>query len=294
MRYATAGAQQPQASWLPPRWPRRQVLTAGGLAVAGAMVTRAVSAGFLRPGTGTGTASNPSPAAAASGATAASASPAPSIASAAPTPVATPTPAPTPATVTIPVPVYQQSMTLDCETAALQQGLAYYGHHVSQAELFALEGPDTRLPVMGANHTVVRWGNPYTNFVGYVNGSDWSPTGYGVYWPVILRLAQTHGLPNAVGGEGYAPSTIYSALASGHPVQVWIETRFARVTLGTWTAWDGTRVRYSYAEHSVTLTGVSPTRVRVNDVLNATQYWVSKTLFEANFADFNNMAVIFR
>src|SRR5438270_11544087 len=126
-------------------------------------------------------------AAAASGATAASASPAPSLASAAPTPVATPTPAPTPATVTIPVPVYQRSMTLDCETAALQQGLAYYGHHVSQAELFALEGPDTRLPVMGANHTVVRWGNPYTNFVGYVNGSDWNPTGYGVYWPVILH-----------------------------------------------------------------------------------------------------------
>jgi len=34
--------------------------------------------------------------------------------------------------------------------------------------------------------------------------------------------------------------------------------------------------------------------VRVNDVLDASQYWVSKSLFEANFADFNNMAVIFR
>ena len=77
-------------------------------------------------------------------------------------------------------------------------------------------------------------------------------------------------------------------------MQVWIETRFARVPLGTWTAWDGTAVRYSYAEHSVTLTGVSPTQVRVNDVLDASQYWVSKSLFEANFADFNNMAVILR
>jgi len=34
--------------------------------------------------------------------------------------------------------------------------------------------------------------------------------------------------------------------------------------------------------------------VRINDVLNASQYWVDKTLFEANFADFNNMAVIFQ
>ncbi len=35
-------------------------------------------------------------------------------------------------------------------------------------------------------------------------------------------------------------------------------------------------------------------QVRVNDVLNATQYWVDKAVFEANFADFNNMAVIFQ
>jgi uncharacterized protein YvpB len=199
-----------------------------------------------------------------------------------------------PATVTIPVPVYQQSMVLDCETAALQQGLAYYGIFVSQPTLFAQESADTRLPVMGANHTVLQWGNPYTNFVGYVNGSDWTPTGFGVYWPVILDLAHRYGLPNAIGGEGFAPSRIYSELAAGHPVQVWIETRFARVPLGTWTAWDGTPVRYSYAEHSVTLSGVSPTQVRVNDVLNASQYWVDKALFEANFADFNNMAVIFQ
>ena len=208
-------------------------------------------------------------------------------------PSATSTPTPTPTTVTLNVPVIQQLMVLDCETAALQQGLAYYGISVSQAELYALENADTRLPLMSANHTILQWANPYTNFVGYVNGSDWTPTGYGVYWPVILKLAQTHGLPNATGGEGYSPSAIYAALAAGHPVQVWIETNFMRVPVGTYTAWDGTQVRYSFAEHSLTLSGVSPTQVRVNDVLNGTQYWVSKSLFEANFADFNNMAVIF-
>ena len=264
---------------------RRQFLTVGGVALAGAVLSRTVAAEILSSPSalaGNGS-SSPSPSGGGQGGGAAT-----------PTPTPTPTPAPTPATVTIPVPVYQQSMVLDCETAALQQGLAYYGHFVSQAELFAIEYADTRLPVMGANHTVLRWGNPYTNFVGYVNGSDWAPTGFGVYWPVILGLARTHGLPNAIGGERFAPSRIYAELAAGHPVQVWIETRFARVPLSTWTAWDGTQVRYSYAEHSVTLSGVSPTQVRVNDVLNASQYWVSKALFEANFADFNNMAVIFQ
>jgi uncharacterized protein YvpB len=263
---------------------RRQFLAAGGVALAGAVLTRTAASAFLT--SPTHPAANVTPSTASSGGGQGGGS--------TPTATATPTPAPTPATVTIPVPVYQQSMVLDCETAALQQGLAYYGIDVSQSQLFAGEFADTRPPVMGANHTVLRWGNPYTNFVGYVNGSDWTPTGFGVYWPVILRLAHTYGLPNAIGGEGFAPSQIYSELAAGHPVQVWIQTRFARVPLGTWTAWDGTQVRYSYAEHSVTLSGVSPTDVRVNDVLNASQYWVGKALFEANFADFNNMAVIFQ
>src|SRR2546422_5634502 len=262
---------------------RRQFLTVGGVALAGAVLSRSVVSEILR----LPSLQSPSPSGGGQGGGSPSPSPSPTLSP-------SPSPAPTPATVTIPVPVIQQSMVLDCETAALQQGLAYYGIDVGQPELFAQQNADVRLPVMGSNHSVLRWGNPYKNFVGYVNGSDWIPTGYGVYWPVILDLARNYGLPNAIGGEGFAPSAIYSALAAGRPVQVWVETRFARVQLGTWTAWDGTAVRYSYAEHSLTLTGVSPTQVRVNDVLDASQYWVSKPLFEANFADFNNMAVIFR
>ena len=262
--------------------PRRKFLAIGGLGVVGALMSRSITSGAAAAFSPTATASLPL-----TGQTALT-----------PAAIATTTAkaavAPTPPTVTIPVPVIQQSMVLDCETAALQQGLAYYGYNVSQAELFSHENPDTRMPVMGANHTVLQWGNPYTNFVGYVNGSDYTPTGFGVFWPVILRLAQDYGLPNAIGGEGFAPGDIYAALGAGHPVQVWIETNFLRVPVGTWTAWDGTKVRYSYAEHSVTLSGVSPTQVRVNDVLNASQYWVDKSLFEANFADFNNMAVIFQ
>ncbi|TMF87561.1 MAG: hypothetical protein E6I07_07215 [Chloroflexi bacterium] len=258
---------------------RRQFLTVGGVALAGALLSRSVVSEIVKLP---------------------SAVPSPLVGDASPSP----SPlvgegrgggsAPTPATVTIPVPLIQQSMVLDCESAALQQGLAYYGIDVGQQQLFAQQHADVRLPVMGSNHDVLRWGNPYTNFVGYVNGSDWIPTGYGVYWPVILDLARNYGLPSAAGGEGFPPGEIYAALAAGNPVQVWVQTRFARVPLGTWTAWDGTAVRYSYAEHSLTLTGVSPTQVRVNDVLDASQYWVSKSLFEANFADFNNMAVILR
>jgi uncharacterized protein YvpB len=195
---------------------------------------------------------------------------------------------------TIAVPVYRQAMTLDCETSALRMGLATFGHYYSDAGLYALEKPDTRAPVMGANHTVVRWGDPYTNFVGNVWGSDTTPTGYGVYWPVIQSIARSHGLPNAYGGEGFAPASVYNALSAGHPVEVWVETNWARPWLGTWTAWDGRKVRFSYVEHAVILSGVSATQVRVNDPLHGTQYWISKSRFETVWHDFNNMAVIFQ
>src|SRR5438270_1775756 len=199
---------------------RRQLLGWGGAALAGAAVSGLSLPSLLKS---------------------ASAAPAPSqggglvsAATATASSSATPalTPSPTPATVTIPVPVIQQSMVLDCETAALQQGLAYYGIQASQAQLFAQEYADTRLPVMGANHTVLRWGNPYTNFVGYVNGSDWTPTGFGVYWPVILDLARSHGLPYAIGGEGWAPRARYAPRAAGLPVWASIETGLALVPLG--------------------------------------------------------------
>jgi len=196
--------------------------------------------------------------------------------------------------VTIPVPIYQQAMTLDCETSALRMGLATFGHYYSDSALFAYESPDTRAPIMGANHTVLQWGDPYTNFVGNVWGSDYTPTGYGVYYPVIVNIARSHGMPNAYGGEGFAPATVYSALSSGHPVEIWIETNWTRPWMGTWTAWDGRKIRYSYVEHAVILSGVSATQVRVNDPLHGTQYWISKWLFETVWGDFNNMAVIFQ
>jgi uncharacterized protein YvpB len=200
--------------------------------------------------------------------------------------------APSPGWVTIPVPIYRQTRNLNCETAALQMGLAYYGHYYSQDGLFAYENPDLRAAQW--INGVLHWGDPYTNFVGNVNGSETNLTGYGVYYPVILSIARSHGVPNAYGGEGFSPATVYAQLAAGHPVQIWMEAQWSRPAVRTWIAWDGRSIRYSLAEHSVILTGVSPTMVRVNDDQFGSQYWVSKWTFETSWRDFNNMAVIFQ
>lgn len=226
----------------------------------------------------------------------------------------TPTPSPTATTsptlgaeatpnqVTIAMPVYKQTMALDCETAALQMGLAALGHYYSQDALFASEPQDKRAPVLDPNNRkrVLQWGNPYTSFVGNVNGSDLGPTGYGIYYPIILSIAQSHGAPGSTGGEGMSAAQIYAALAAGHPVLVWVETgwenaRAAGYT-GTWTSWPDTgskSIRYSLIEHVVTLSGVSATQIRVNDPWKSgSQYWYSKAAFEASWADFDNMAII--
>ena len=213
----------------------------------------------------------------------------------APAPIAAAAPrvwAPQAGYVTIPVPIYRQTRNLNCETAAMQMGLAYYGHYYSQDSLFAYENPDLR-PAQWINGTL-HWGDPYTNFVGNVNGSETALTGYGVYYPVILSIARSHGVPNAYGGEGFSAATVYAELAAGHPVQIWIEARWSRPAVRTWIAWDGRNIRYSLAEHSVILTGVSSTQVRVNDDQFGSQYWVSKSTFESSWRDFNNMAVIYR
>ena len=224
-----------------------------------------------------------------------------------PTPESTPSPTPTAGAtpngvVTIAMPVYKQTMALDCETAALQMGLSALGHNYSQESLFAFEPQDKRAPVLDPSNKkrVIKWGDPYASFVGNVNGSDLGPTGYGIYYPVILSIAQSHGAPSSTGGEGVTAAQVYAALAKGHPVLVWVETgwenaRAAGYT-GVWTSWPdtgGKLISYSLIEHVVTLSGVSPTQVRVNDPWKSgSQYWFSKAGFEASWADFNNMAII--
>lgn len=223
------------------------------------------------------------------------------------TPTPTPTPIPTPiptvvatpnATVTIAMPVRKQLRGLDCETAALQMALAALGHSYTQDQLIAWQpAPDLKQPIMGpvvnGHKTVTHWGNPYQHFVGKIDGADWIPTGYGVYYPPLVSVAQQHGAPNSYGHEGFRASDIYAAVAAGHPVVVWVETGWMSAYVGKWTAWDGTTIRYSLLEHTVTLSGVSATQVRVNDPWKSgSQYWFSKAAFEASWADFNNMAII--
>jgi uncharacterized protein YvpB len=194
---------------------------------------------------------------------------------------------------TMAVPTFRQTRSLDCEAAALQVALAAVGTSVSQDWINATIGADTRPPEPGPGGTVARWGDPYTTFVGRIDGSEPRHTGYGVYDPPVAAAAVAAGRP-AQGHEGWDPWTLYDEVALGHPAVVWVDTTFSPVAMRQWTAWNGRSVPYAIGEHAVTLVGVDALAgtVTLADVRVGVRRTFPMARFEAFFASFGNMAVI--
>lgn len=177
--------------------------------------------------------------------------------------------------------------------------LGNQGIHTDEEALLALIGRDPRPGVVGSDGRLVRWGNPNVAFVGDPDGKLTNYTGYGVYAGPVAQAAQAAGgkvlawgtnLPPDR-GKGISPAAVYEALLAGHPVIAWISNTYHDLRLGTYTAFDGSTVWYSLTEHAVTLIGVRPDAVLINDPWFG-QAWHPKAEFESAFHAFEEMAVI--
>jgi uncharacterized protein YvpB len=190
------------------------------------------------------------------------------------------------------VPMIFQNHPLSCEEAATSMALAHQGIHVSQDQILREIGADRRpMYVDGAGR--VRWGNPYRTFVGNVNGSESNYTGFGTFYPPLVRVARAHGA-RILGYGTMSAATIYARLLAGHPVVVfstwdwrWHPRHDYLSFDGRWIPWIGPAI----SSHVYTAVGVSPTRVLINDPIRG-QYWVSKAAFEAGYSDFRE-AIVF-
>ncbi|MEA2646863.1 MAG: hypothetical protein QOE92_1946 [Chloroflexota bacterium] len=200
-------------------------------------------------------------------------------------------PAPPPPTSrTLGVPMIRQVYNLSCESAALQMALAYRGINASQTDILNVIGADRRRPVTDASG--FHWGNPYTSFVGDVNGSEANYTGYGVYAPPIARAATAFGGSVLFQGEGFAPAEVYKAILAGHPVVTWINYDYAYHAPRFYHAFDGQVVQFGAPwEHAVTAVGVNAGSILINDPLSSPR-WISKATFESTYGSFNHMAVV--
>jgi uncharacterized protein YvpB len=194
----------------------------------------------------------------------------------------------------IAAPVLHQERSLSCEAAALRIALAAKGIDVSEAFILDAMGADLRGPVLD-HGSVVQWGDPYQTFVGNVNGSEPSYTGYGVYAPPIAYAAQRAGAA-ATAYDNVDPQTLYQQVLNGNPVVVWVVNHLGTTSLRTWTAWDGRTVPYSVGEHAMTLLGVNTDdgTVTLADPGNGSQFSTTMQRFESSFNSFGRMAVVVR
>src|SRR5258708_243698 len=190
------------------------------------------------------------------------------------------------------VALYYQDHPLSCEEAATSMALTHQGINLSQDQILAELGADRRAEFVDSSGRV-RWGNPYETFVGNVNGSESNFTGYGTYYPPLVRIARAHGARIIPYGSMSA-ATIYARVIAGHPVVAFATWDWAWHPRRDYLSFDGQWIPFIgpyNASHVYTVVGVSPSSVLINDPIRG-QYWISKGSFQAGYSDFNE-AIVF-
>ncbi|MEA2654943.1 MAG: hypothetical protein QOI23_308 [Chloroflexota bacterium] len=189
-----------------------------------------------------------------------------------------------------------QDHNLSCEAAALKMALAYEGISLDEITLMRYMSIDLRPSRFDTRGRLAVWGDPARAYVGNVDGHIERYTGYGVYNDPVARAAIRAGAGvvasgSGLYGAGIAPRAVYNAVLDGHPVVAWISNTYHDVALSRYVAYDGATVWYTLSEHAVTVIGVRPGAVLINDPWFG-QAWHSKAQFESAYKTFNHMAVI--
>lgn len=181
-----------------------------------------------------------------------------------------------PTIVRLDVPYDHQDYPLSCEVAALKMALAYKGVSVSEDQLMSIVGYDP------TPHSGNVWGNPYTAFVGDINGRQ-STTGYGVYWEPILKAARAYR-----SADYFVNGTVQQLtqeINNGNPIVVWGNAGSGKRV--DWQTPEGQSIYAINGEHARVVKGYvgspeSPTKIIVNDPLYGEIIYNTST-FESNW-----------
>jgi uncharacterized protein YvpB len=188
-------------------------------------------------------------------------------------------------------PAMKQDMPLDCESAALAVALQVRHIVLSQNWVFAALPKDARTAVLSRG-VPITWGDPYSAFVGNVDGSETRYTGYGVYDAPIAAVAEQAGA-TAIGSTGWTTTEIESQVGAGNPVVIWVNFNFGASGTHTWQARDGRTVPYTTEEHAVTVIGYDSGAgtVSVMDVGVGLVRTLTTAAFTSALTTFGGMAV---
>ena len=156
---------------------------------------------------------------------------------------------------------YQQIDISSCEAAATHIAMQMSGVWIPEQQLIDELPMDHRPPVYDRGGAVIRWGDPYQDFVGDITrGDSWPLVGYGVYAPPILSLLYRHGLDGSYGGAHMTMDEVRRAIDAGHPVVVWVPKLSLYGWPSTllrryWLTWDGRTVPWTRQEHAQVVVG---------------------------------------
>ena len=198
--------------------------------------------------------------------------------------------------VVIPHRIVHQDHGLDCEAAATESLLSTVGVNLSQDDIQQALPVDTRpAKVSRPGNQIEQWGNPWTEFVGSVDGDQAMHTGYGVYGPPVAAVVDAAGA-KVVAEQGVNPWTLYDAVANGHAAVVWVLVGLGSWAPVYWTTWDGSAtIRGAGGEHAMTLVGVDPSAgtVTLMDPEAGGDVTASMSRFEASFSVLGQQALVF-
>lgn len=172
---------------------------------------------------------------------------------------------------------HAQTYTLSCESRSASDFAAFWGLAVTETEFL---------------QALPRSDNPDHGFVGDPNGA-WGqipPRSYGVHADPVAETLQQFGL-NADAHSNLAWAEAQREIASGRPVIVWV---IAGVWAGTPVAYqaaDGSVVTVAANEHTMILTGYSPTTVELLDAATGRYGTYGLDAFLRSWAVLGNMAV---
>lgn len=187
--------------------------------------------------------------------------------------------------VAVPITWHRQEHSLSCETATLQMALGTHNIAVTEDELI------THLTFDPTPRSNGVWGDPYTGFVGSIDGRMLQ-TGYGVYWDSIAALGK-HYAHTQVITNGSA-TVLAQQVAAGNPVIIWGHS--GNPTGTTWQTPAGKTIQGINGEHTRVVYGFdgtvkNPTRFYLMDPDTGQHTWLTAELM-SNWGSFQHSGVV--
>ena len=184
----------------------------------------------------------------------------------------------------VPAKFHRQEHTLSCEIASLKMALSVYGFDIAESELIS------KLNFDPTPRTKTTWGNPFTGFVGNIDGKM-IQDGYGVYWDPIADVAKLY---THAEDTQFDPIKLATEINQGHPVVSWGYAGAGKRV--SWIAPSGSRIDAVNGEHARTITGftgsvTNPTGFIILDPIYGKLYWKTADLMH-NWEPFGNMGVV--